>query len=135
MKSLLMLVGGAVLLWCVLLGPGWSIQGEQVLNQSLAALGLCLVPAIASLAWITAAKKTPEVQMTAILGGSGVRLAVALGGGWALHESLPDIFPTSFFTWVGIFYVGALTLEISLATRINPTAEPAEPNGTLSQAR
>jgi hypothetical protein len=135
MKSFLLLMGGSVLLWGILLIPGFLLQGEQVWCQSSTALGLCLVPTMASLAWMISPKKDPEMQMVAILGGTGIRLGVALGGGMALHYLLPDTYPTVFFIWVGAFYLGALTLEVLLALGIKPTAGPSEPTGTLSSAR
>jgi len=135
MKSFLTLIGAAVLLWALLLGPGWLLQGEQALCQSLVALGLCLLPTIASFAWMKSAKKTPEMQLVAILGGTGIRLGAILGGGLALHELLPEYFPNVFFMWVGVFYIAGLTLEIVLAMRLQPAPAVSETVESLSSAR
>ena len=79
------------------------------------------------------------MQLTAILGGSGIRLGIAAGGSLALHETFPETFPEAFFIWVGAFYLGALALEVILALRMVPSPSPSasdrEPTGPLSSVR
>lgn len=143
MKSCLLLLGGSICLLAVLLGPGWLLQGPEALGQSLTALALSLGPAMASLAWVMAAKKTPELQLTAILGGTGLRLAAAAGGALVLHQAFPETLPMAFFLWVGAFYVGTLALETTLALRVyaaagrneSSMAARVESTGSLTQAR
>ncbi|MCI0741715.1 MAG: hypothetical protein L0Y72_22000 [Gemmataceae bacterium] len=121
MKNLILLSGTLVLLWAALLHPGLQLSGDLVWPQSLAALALCLVPGLATMAWALKSKASPEMRLAAILGGSGIRMAIALGGGLALYRGLPETFTDSFWVWVGVFYLVNLALEVVLLvnTKVN----------------
>lgn len=134
MKSFLYLVGGSVGLWLILLVPGWLIQGEQVWCQSLTALGLCLVPAMASLAWVWATRAKPDVQLLALLGGSGIRIGVTAAGAYVLCVFLPQLYPDGFLVWLGLIYMGVLLLEILLAVRMKP-AEIAKVTASVESVK
>lgn len=117
MKSLGLLIGGGLLLWAVLLYPGWLIWGETALAHSAAAWVLCVLPGAVTTAWALRREQTPELRVMAVLGGSGIRLAAALGGGLVLTELLPETFTKIFWLWVGVFYAVLLTLEVLLLIR------------------
>jgi hypothetical protein len=62
------------------------------------------------------------MRVVAVLGGSGIRLAAALGGGLVLTELLPETFTKVFWLWVGVFYAVLLTLEVLLLVRQQKSA-------------
>jgi hypothetical protein len=117
MKKLRWLTGGTFTLWTLLLYPGWLLWGDRVWVQSLTALALCLVPALFTLGWALKSNTSPEIQLVAILAGSGIRLAVAMGGGLLLHETLPEMFTTSFWLWMVLFYMFILAVETILVVK------------------
>ena len=57
--------------------------------------------------------------MVAALGGSGIRLVVALGGGLLLTNALPDTFTKAFWGWLAVFYLFVLALETGLILKKN----------------
>jgi hypothetical protein len=116
MKKVGWLAGGTVLLWALLIYPGWLLWGDKVWVHSLTALGLCLVPALVTLGW-TLRSSAPEMQLAAILGGSGIRMAVALGGGFLLYETLPEMFANAFWLWMALFYMFILVVETILVVK------------------
>ena len=113
-KSILVLTASTVLLWVVLIVPGYLVWGEPALLHSLTALGICLVPALVTLAWATKPNLSPETRVLAILGGSGIRLFATLGLGLVLTKFLPESFPEIFWLWVGFFYLFTLLVEVVL---------------------
>jgi hypothetical protein len=114
MKSLVVLVVGTLALWVALIYPGWLLWGEKAWVQSVAALGLCLLPALATYLWVLKAGGSPEMRMVVALGGSGIRIMLALGGGFLLYNNLPSTFTDSFWAWMAVFYLFVLALEIYL---------------------
>ncbi len=114
MKKLGSLAGSTILLWGVLIYPSWLLWGNAVWLESSAALGLCLVPALVTLAWALRAGDAPEKQLVAVLGGTGVRLVFALGGGLLLNYALPEMFTTGFWLWLAVFYMFILAVETIL---------------------
>lgn len=118
MSILVQLIGGAVLLWGILLYPGWLWQGPDAFPQSAAALGLCLIPAVGTFLWASRAfRGSPESQMAAMLGGSGIRMFLVLGLGFGFTQWWPETFPTEFWGWILVFYLFILGLEIRLLIR------------------
>jgi hypothetical protein len=117
MKSLAVLIAIPTLLWLALLGPALMIWGEPAFVQSVAALGLCLVPAVATLIMVQRLGKTPEDRMLAGLGSSGIRMAFVLGIGFLLFRAVPETFPVTFLYWLALFYLVALAIEVSLLVR------------------
>jgi len=122
MKSLVLLIGGGLLAWAALVYPGWLLWGESALVHSAAAWFLCVVPGAITVAWALRREQTPEMRVVAVLGGSGIRLLAALGGGLVLTESLPETFTKVFWLWVGVFYIVLLTLEVLLLVRQQKSA-------------
>ena len=117
MKKVGLLVVGMLAAWAVTVVPGYLAWGEEAWLHSGVALALCLLPAVGTMAWVAATKATPEQQLMAILGGSGIRLAVTVGGAFLLTQTLPNEFPKLFWAWVGLYYLVALTLEAALVAR------------------
>jgi hypothetical protein len=123
-KGLVLLVATPLLLWGALIYPGWLLWGDRAIRESAVALGLCLVPAIVSYLLSLRWANTPDKQVVAVLGGSGLRMALALGGGFLLYHRLPDWFSATFWVWMGLFYLSILALETALVLR-NKQNNPA----------
>lgn len=129
MKRLLLLTLVAGISWLVLLGPGWLLWGPAALRHSLAALGLCLVPALATLGWsLRMGRRTPEMQVLFCLGGTGVRLFVVLGLGLILSLGWPEQYPEVFWGWLLVFYLLLLGTEMALLLRTLPAGNPESKN-------
>src|SRR5437588_221513 len=77
--------------WLLLALPARRLGGgDAAVVYSGTALALCLVPAVVTLLWAGwALDKSPEQQLTLVLGGTGMRLFVVLGSAWALFASVP----------------------------------------------
>lgn len=107
-------------LWAVTAYPAWRFGGEPAILQCTVAMVLCLVPSAATMAFTERAFRQPagvDQQMLAVLGGSGVRLLVALGAGWILNAHVPPLGGVWFWVWLGVFYLYALGLESVLIVR------------------
>lgn len=115
MKRVGLLTAGTLLFWGVIVYPGMLVLGNSALAHSLAALALCLVPAIATLVWANwGLQKSPEQQLVTMLGGTGVRMAVVFCGGLALQYLQPELFSDAFWGWLAVFYFFTLAFEIVL---------------------
>lgn len=105
-----------MLAWLVVIYPAIRLWGTDMLLLSVVAMGLCLAPTLLTLLWgVWAQEQTPEQQLFMILGGTSVRLFVVLGVGLALSLGVPyfqeeNLYP--FWTWVLIFYLFTLFLEV-----------------------
>jgi hypothetical protein len=125
MKSWVWLVCGAMGLWLVALYPGWLLAGEQALLQSTTAVLLCLIPALATFYWAIRSGNSPEKQLLATLGGSGIRVFTVVVAGFALYLTWPEVFNDFFWVWIAIFYLFLLALETFLLVK-------AKQKGTVS---
>jgi hypothetical protein len=110
------LIGSTVALWLLLGLPARNFWHEAELVYSGVAAALCLVPTCATLAWSCWAwTQAPEMQMVAVLGGTGIRLFGVLAGAAALHSGVLYFRAhPGFWTWVLVFYLFTLALEIIL---------------------
>lgn len=121
MKSLLLFVSGGLLFGAMALGIGYWLGDQETLMQGGVALALTLVPAAVTLAWVVFSyRSAPQLQLLASLGGSGVRMAIALGGGYFLTNTQPQFFDTPFWCWLLLFYLVLLGFEITLLVRQQP---------------
>jgi chromate transport protein ChrA len=121
MKSLVLFLGGASLFGALALGLGYLIAGEEMLLPGSVAFALAFVPSAVTLAWITFSyQAVPDMKLLASMGGSGIRMAIALGGGYFLTTSQPQNFDTTFWYWLLLFYLTLLALEITLLVRQQP---------------
>jgi hypothetical protein len=129
---LLTFAATALVAWLLITLPVRLLWGDEQAVYSTAALLLCLVPALATLGWVTwAARYSPEQQLVGVLGGTGVRLFVVGGAAIALYN-LVGYFREApgFWTWVLVWYLLTLALEVSVLLLGGPT--PARPRGTTS---
>jgi hypothetical protein len=121
MKSLVFFVVGALVFGAVTLGIGYWLGGNESLLQGAVAFGLAFVPAAGTLAWITYSyRSTPDMKLFASLGGSGIRMAISLGGAWFLTNSQPQTFDMTFWWWLILFYLVLLAFEITILVRQQP---------------
>jgi hypothetical protein len=115
MRSLVFFICGALLFGTLTLGIGYWVGNDDTLLQGGVAFGLAFVPAALTLGLVVYSyRSTPELQLTASLGGSGLRMAVALGGGVFLTNTQPHLFGTPFWSWLVLFYLVLLGFEITL---------------------
>jgi hypothetical protein len=125
MRRALILTAVGVVLWAVLIGPALSWFGEIALLHSTVALALSLVPGVATMLLADAAwRRSPDLQVLAALGGSGVRMALALGIGLVLFFGYRQTFGAVFLAWLMIFYLVLLGVEVMLLL------QPAQTQGT-----
>ncbi|MBM3994518.1 MAG: hypothetical protein FJ303_10260 [Planctomycetes bacterium] len=124
MRSLILFVSVGLAFGAAVLGLGYSAGGDEILLEGAVGFGLAFVPASIALGWVIySCQAAPEMQLMASLGGSGVRLAVALGGGLLLTRSLPQYFGNALWIWLLLFYLALLAFEITLLVRGQPTVD------------
>jgi hypothetical protein len=113
------LLAGTLLFWIAASGAGALVKGSEVLLPSVPALLLCLVPAALTLWWATlAARASIEAKMLAFVGGTALRMAVAVGGALVLYFLVPFCHQPVFWLWVILFYLFTLGLETALVLRL-----------------
>jgi hypothetical protein len=107
------MLGATLLVWGALACLAWAFGGERQVIFSAVALGLCLIPSVATLVgaeWTF--RKAPEHYLTMILGGTALRMVVVLAGGLALNNALPYFQSRAFWLWILALYLITLTLEV-----------------------
>ena len=109
-------------MWLAVLFPAYKLGGDEAIFLSAVALALCLIPAVATMAWALRADTSPESQLLMILGGTGVRMGIVLGGGLLLTRLFPEHFPAAFWIWLVVFYLFILGLEMTLLVRGSKTS-------------
>jgi hypothetical protein len=131
MRSLVPFLIFGVTFGAVALGFGFLVWGGDALIQGGTAFGLTFIPAVATLAWAVFSYRTsPEMQLMATMGGSGVRMVISLGGGFLLKQSQPHIYDVSFLFWLLVFYLTFLATEIVLVLRQQPKPDPSDAGRT-----
>src|SRR5262245_29372009 len=120
------LLFGMLALWAVAAYPAYRFGGPTMFHYSLAGLGLTLAPAMAAAAWREwAFGRSPEQQLLGVLGGAGLRMAVALGAGLGLYLGVPYFQGAGFWVWLLVFYLATLALEVVLVvSRSEPRVGP-----------
>jgi hypothetical protein len=114
-RSVELFVGGVLAIWLVLLYPAYRLGGEAAILFTTVAFFLCLAPTVLTLLWTRwAAAQSPEQQLVAVLGGTGVRMGLVLTVGLALYRWSPTFSHVQFLFWLLIFYLLTLALEITL---------------------
>ena len=69
------------------------------------------------------------MRLLASLGGSGVRMMIALGGGYFLTNAFAETFATEFFDWLAWFYLVLLAFEMALLVQQEDKLNgPPQPN-------
>ena len=130
-RRLFLLLVGSATFWLLVALPARMLGGgNAAVLYSGTALLLCLLPMAATLVWTEyALRQSPEQQLVAVLGGTGVRMAVVLGGAWLLFASVPFYREhAGFWIWVLVCYLFTLALEIvlMLAGRASPRGVQAK---------
>jgi hypothetical protein len=121
MKTLIAFAVGGLVFGGVSLGFGHWLCDEQAILQGYVAFGLSFVPALATLAFVLFSyRASPDLQLLASLGGSGLRMLIALGGGFFLTQTRPQTFAEPLWYWLVLFYLTLLAFEIGLIVRQQP---------------
>jgi hypothetical protein len=112
-----------LLFWILAAYPAQWYWGPEVVVPSLAALALCLGPALATfaLAW-WGLSQSPQHQLLAVLGGTGLRMFVVLGLAAVLAILVPVLRGPGFWIWLILFYLQTLALEMTLLLLGKPAA-------------
>ena len=98
--------------------PAWWLWGDEAFVGSLVALSLCALPMLATMLWAEwAFGQSPESQLAATLGGSGIRMAFVALAGIVLSRSVPMFEHPAFLMAVVGYYLATLTLEVVLLVR------------------
>ncbi len=117
-RNLALLVGGVLALWAVSAWPARSLWGDDALLFSATAALLCLVPGVLTLVWCQKSiGGTPEQRLMAAMGGTMVRMLVAIGAGFLLFFAVPALHEPAFLIWIVAFYLITMALEVSLVVR------------------
>jgi hypothetical protein len=129
-RPLLALTTACLACWALLAAPAVLIGGTTALVCSAAALLICLLPALLTLAlgW-NMRERGPAYQLGLAAGGTGIRMLAGLGAAAALFFFVPyfDHQP-QLFIWVAVFYLLTLGLEIRiLLAGLTRPAENAAP--------
>jgi hypothetical protein len=111
-RRLTFFLGGAAAFWLLMALPAQLLGGRQSVAYSAAAMGICLVPATLSL--ILASSGPPSQQMVRVLGGTGLRMVGAIGGGLALYLTVPYFARFGFWAWMLVAYSFTLGWEVVL---------------------
>jgi hypothetical protein len=133
-RRLAWLIAGTLGLWALAAYPAQRFAGDGALLYTIVASALCLVPAAGTLVWFEwARKQSTEQQLLSILGGTGLRMIIVLGGGLALYTLVPFFGRSSFWICVLLFYLFTLIFEIVLLIGTQPATQPADERlGSLS---
>ena len=131
MRRVLFLVSGSLLFWLLASLPFRMLAddrdaGDAAVVYAGAAVLLCLLPTSLTLLWSSyALKQAPEQQLTAVLGGTGLRIFGVLLAGFALLRWVPYFreYP-GFLIWLLVSYLVTLALEITLLLMGRPATAP-----------
>lgn len=117
-RSLVVLSVGTLALWLAVAWPARLVWGDAAVLFTAVAAVVCLVPALATLAWgLSSIQGSPQQRLAAVLGGTGLRMMVVLGLAVALFLSVPELGQPAFLVWVIVFYLATLALEVLLLVR------------------
>jgi len=130
MRRVLFLVSGSLLFWLLASLPFRMLAddrdaGDAAVVYAGTAVLLCLVPTSLTLLWSShALKQAPEQQLTAVLGGTGLRIFGVLLAGFALFQWVPYFREyAGFLTWLLVSYLVTLALEMTLLLAGRPNGE------------
>jgi hypothetical protein len=115
-RRLGLFIGASLAFWVLVAVPARRLWGDIALTYSAVALGLCLVPAAATLAWAGwALHRSAEQQLLVVLGGTGLRMFTVLTAALVLYTRV-EYFQREhgFWVWVLVFYLFTLALEMGL---------------------
>ncbi len=120
-RRLLILLCGTLAFWVVTVLPFRALSEDSARGYAAVAYGglaalLCLVPSVGTLLWsYWGLKQSPEHQLAAVLGGTGLRMAFVLAAGIGLYRNVPYLreYP-GFWPWVLVMYLFTLALEMGV---------------------
>lgn len=129
-------VGGSITLWVLLAIPARRLWGDEAALQGAAAMLLCLVPAVLTFLWgAHSARQSADQQLIAMLGGTGIRMFVVLGGALLLTQFVPYFQgQNGFWAWLLLFYLITLAFEVVLLVTVRNAAEASGSPGATSTA-
>ena len=116
-KRLACFLAGALVIWG---GLVWGLKGRDFAPDTAVltvAATLCLLPSLLTLAWASwTVGRTPEQQLLATLGGTGVRMFVVLAVGLVLTTGVPYFAQQQQGFWISVlvFYLLYLGLEVAI---------------------
>jgi len=132
-RRLVTFIGATLAVWLAAALVARALWGDSVALGSAIAVAVCLVPAVVTLLWSEwALAWAPQQQVTAVLGGTGVRIFVVALAALILHQQVEFLrdegeAKSGFWTWVIFFYLVTLALEVAMllwaqaeAARKNP---------------
>jgi hypothetical protein len=100
-----------------------TLSGDTALLYCATAVLICLLPAVATLAWLhRAMQRQPQLAALLALGFSGVRMFAVLAVAIALHLQVPFYHGQAFLVWVLGAYFYLLTAETLLLVVGRPAA-------------
>jgi hypothetical protein len=117
---MLLLVGGSLACWVLVALPARALLTDaetvdRVIVYSGTALLLCTIPSVLTLWWARRSlDQSPDQQLMAVLGGTGLRMFSVLLAGWLLTMQMPYFKHATFWTWLLLAYLFTLALEITL---------------------
>ena len=122
LRKMSLLLSIAAALWLVLAGPAYWLRGTLALEGLSYAVLLCLVPG-----WLVVYVTTryPEAgsQATAVLLGTGLRMAFVLIGMVTLKKTRPDLGHYEFQLWVILSYLAFLAVETVMIVKYTQDQE------------
>lgn len=122
-RRLLCLLTGSLVFWLLVVLPARRLGGGNLaVLHSGTALAVCLLPGLATLAWAQWAwRRSPEQQLAAVMGGTGLRMAFILAVGWTLYQWVPYYQEQlAFWVWLLVFYLFTLALDLTLLLTNSP---------------
>jgi hypothetical protein len=127
-------LAGALAFWAVATGVAILFWDDVAVALSAVAALLCLLPSVATLLWSAwGMEQSPEQQLTATLGGTGVRMFFVLGVGLLLTHTVPwvAVRQQSFWLWLLVFYLFYLMLEMVLLVAGRNLSEKPDQRGPV----
>ncbi len=137
-KQLGVFLAGAAAVWAITFAVGcvlWSDRAGSLLACSLAGLLLCLIPTTLTFLWsVWGLKQTPDQQLAAVLGSTGLRLFFVLGLGLLLGTTVSYLreHQLTFWLFVLFYYLTTLALEMVLLVRLQTQRQQASKTGASS---
>jgi hypothetical protein len=117
-RSLGILIGGSLTLWLLAAAAADWLGEDKAFVHSGAAFLLCLVPTSLTLVWSrTALASSPEQQLLAVVGGTGIRMIFVIGAAAVLFQTTVLFHDRAFWLWVIGAYLVTLGLEVLLVVR------------------
>jgi hypothetical protein len=109
--------------WILVAGFAYFVWDEMAAVYCSVAAALCLLPSVGTLVWAEWGQgQSPEQQLIAALGGTGLRMFFVLGTALLLTNTIPYLAERqqSFWLWLLFFYLTYLALEMTFLVAGRP---------------